>query len=233
VSDPEDFLNLCVAIEGPKRTKLLIIDPAGAFFGHAANNMGSARKLVTKLNYWAKYYEIGIVLICHLTRSGGKNAVSMIGGSFAIPAVARAVYMAIRDEPGSKYRLLTCVKNNLAPDNITLRYRVEAKNVGGFGTTRIVWHKKRLQMTADEALARARINGAKPKHPRPVEELLKGLLADGKRAASEILAKGEQSGYTPRQLRTAAKNLGVQHTNTGGPTTKKWFWELPPAPKSI
>jgi putative DNA primase/helicase len=231
LSDVEDFDRLCLAIENTRRPKLLIIDPASAFFGHAASNMGGARKLITKLNHWAKYYEIGIVLICHLTRSGGKSALSMIGGSYAIPAAARAVYMAMDDKPGSKYRFLTCVKNNLAPQNITLRYRVETKKVGGFATTRIMWHPKPLRMTADEALAKAKVNGST--QPRAIDAFLKGLLVDGKHGASEIFVQGKQFGFTERQLRAAAKGLAVVKTNTGYGQSKKWFWELPAAaPKS-
>jgi putative DNA primase/helicase len=226
LSNPEDFDRIGLFIEKQRRTKLLIVDPASAFFGHAANNMGSARKLVTQLNHWANHWGIGIVLVCHLTRSGGKKALSMIGGSSAIPAVARAVYMAMDGKPGSKYRLLACVKNNLARGNITLRYRIETKRAAGLETTRIMWHPKRLQMTADEALAKVRGNGSKAA-PRPVEELLKGLLANGKRAVSEVVAKGKASGFTKKRLDTAAKHLAVVKTNTGYGQSKKWFWELP------
>jgi putative DNA primase/helicase len=171
-------------------------------------------------------------LICHLTKGGGKNALSMVAGSSAIAAAARAVYLVTRDEPDSKWRILACAKNNLAPDNVALRYRIEPKDLArGVATTRIVWDEHTLQLTADGALAKARVNGSKPAQPRAVDELLKGLMADGKRAASDIFEKGKGSGFTERQLRAAAKRLAVLKSNTGYGPSKKWFWELPP-PKS-
>jgi putative DNA primase/helicase len=168
---------------------VLIIDPLGSFVDSRVNNANAARELLAELTHGAKCYNIAVVLICHLTKSGARNALSMIAGSSAIAAIARAVYMAMEDEPGSEFRLLTCVKNNLAPDNITLRYRVEPKKVGGISTTRIVWHKEPLRMTADQALAKVKVNGAKSMRPQAIDGFLNALLADGKRAASEILAQ--------------------------------------------
>jgi putative DNA primase/helicase len=210
----------------------LIIDPISAFVDSRVNNGSTARELLAEMTRGAKYYGIAVVLVVHLTKSGGRNALSMIAGSAAIAAAARAIYLATKGEPGSKWNILACVKNNLAQHNVALQYRIKREKVDGeIVTSRVAWNMNTLDMTADQALAKVRGNGSKAA-PRPVEELLKGLLADGKRAASEILARGEQSGFTPKQLRTAAKHLGVQHTNTGGPDTKKWFWELPaPAKK--
>jgi putative DNA primase/helicase len=229
--DAEDHDAIAGALAQAKNPQLLIIDPITAFADYRLNNGAAARQLLAELTRGAESWGIAVVLICHLTKGGGRNALAMISGSSAIAAAARAIYLATNGEPGSKWHILACVKNNLARTNLALRYCIKPEEVaGGVATTRIVWHKEPLRMTADEALAKAKVNSVKP--TRPVEELLKGLLADGKRAASEVLARGEQSGFTPKQLRTAAKHLGVQHPNTGGPETKKWFWELPaPAKK--
>jgi putative DNA primase/helicase len=216
-----------------KNPQLLIIDPIGAFVDAGVNNANAAREVFAELTRGAKHYDIAIVLICHLTKSGARNALSMIAGSSAIAAAARAIYLATNGEPGSKWKILACVKNNLAPPNIALQYRIKRARVeGGITTSRVAWNKNTLQMTADEALAKARVNGSKPTQQRPVDELVKGLLADGKRAANEIFVKGEHSGFTPRQLGAAAKRLAVMKTNTGYGPSKKWFWELPaPAKK--
>jgi putative DNA primase/helicase len=224
--DKEDRSRIGEAIAGTKNPQLVIIDPITAFADSKLNNGPAARQLLAELTAAAIYYNIAIVLICHLTKSGGKKALSMIAGSSAIAAAARAVYMTTDDEPGSKYRLFTCVKNNLAPNNIALRYRVEPKKVGGVPTTWLKWHPKPLRMTADEALAKAKVNGSTP--PRAIDVFLKGLLVDGKRGASEIFAKGGRSGFTEAQLRGAGTRLAVIKTNTGYGESKKWFWELPP-----
>jgi putative DNA primase/helicase len=228
--DAEDHDAIAKTLARAKNPQLLIIDPITAFADSRLNNGTAARQLLAELTVGAKSWGIAVVLICHLTKNSGRNALSMIAGSSAIGAAPRAVFLVLR-EPDSKWRIFACVKIDSGKYNIALRYCIKPAEVaGGVATTRIVWHKEPLRMTADEAIAKAKVNGAK--QTRPVEEFVKGLLADGKCAASEILAKGEQSGFTPKQLRKAAKDLGVQHTNTGGPKTKKWFWELPaPAKK--
>jgi putative DNA primase/helicase len=226
--DHEDLNRVAREVNRTKNPKVLIIDPIGAFADSRVYNGVAARQLLANLTCGAKKCEIAIVLICHLTRSGGRNALSMIAGSSAIAAASRAVHLATNDEPGSEWRILACVKNNLAPDNVALRYRIEPKEVaGGIATTRLVWNKHALQMTADEALAKSKGNGAKPTQPRAIDELLKGLLADGKRATKEIFEKGKLSEFTEKQLRTAAARLGVVKTNTGYGQAKRWFWELP------
>ncbi len=231
--DDEDLKRLGREVNRTENPKLLVIDPIGAFVNSRVNNASAARQLLAKLTRGAKISGIAIVLICHVTKSGGKNALSMIAGSSAIAAAARAVYLVLRGAPGSKWQILACAKNNLGVDNIALRYCIKAEEVaGGVATTRIVWNKYPVQMTADEALAKSKVNGAKPTQPRAVDELLKGLLANGKRATAKIFEKGEESGFTPRQLRTAAARLQVVVTNTGFGATKRWFWEAPRVRKS-
>jgi putative DNA primase/helicase len=230
--DDEDLNRLGREVNRTENPKLLIVDPVGAFVDSRMNNGSAARQLIAKLTRGAKRSGIAIVLICHLTKSGGKNALSMIAGSSAIAAAARAVYLVLRGAPGSKWRILACAKNNLGLDNIALRYCIKAEKVDGIDTTRIAWHRDRVQITADEALAKVKANSAKSAQTRAVDELLKGLLADGKRATAEIFAKGEQSGFSPKQLRSAAKRLQVAITNTGFGATKRWFWEAPRVRKS-
>jgi hypothetical protein len=151
----------------------------------------------------------------------------MIAGSSAIGAVPRAVFLVLR-EPASKWRIFACAKIDFGKHNIALQYRIKREKVeGGIATSQVAWNKTTLQMTADEALARAKVNGVKRPPPRPVDEFLEVFLAGGKRAVSEVVAKGEASGITKKQLDTAAKHLGVVKTNTGYGTSKKFFWELP------
>jgi putative DNA primase/helicase len=228
--DAEDLDTIAEALARAKTPQLLIIDPITAFADSRLNNGTAARQLLAELTRGAKSWGIAVVLICHLTKNRGGNALSMIANSSAIGAFPRAVFLVLR-EPDSKWRIFACAKIDSGKYNIALRYCIKEEVAEGVATTRIVWHKEPLRMTADQALAKVKVNGAKPTHPRPVEELVKGLLADGKRATREVFAKGKQSGFSEKQLRTAAKHLGVQCTNTGAARTKKWFWELPPAPK--
>jgi putative DNA primase/helicase len=215
-----------------RNPQLIIIDPITAFSDSRINNGTAVRQLLAELTRGAKYYDIAVVLICHLTKSGGRNALAMIANASAIGAAARAVYLVTDGEPGSKWCVLACVKTNVGPLNIALQYRIKRERVeGGIATSRVAWNKTTLQMTADEALARAKVNGVKRPPPRPVDEFLKGLLSDGKRAVSEIVAKGQASGLTKKQLDTAAKHLAVVKTNTGYGSSKKFFWELPATAK--
>jgi putative DNA primase/helicase len=189
--DEKDGDRIGDAIARTKNSQLVIIDPITAFADSRVNNGTAARQLLAKFTRAAKHYNIAIVLICHLTKSGGRNALAMIAGSSAIGAAPRAVFLVLR-EPDSKWRIFACAKIDSGKYNIALRYCINEEVAEGVATTRIVWNKYPLQMTADEALAKASVNTSKPTQPRPVDELLKGLLADGKRAVREVLSKGEQ-----------------------------------------
>jgi putative DNA primase/helicase len=223
----DELDNLEMAIELADDPKALIIDPISAFFGTDLNDPVRARKLVTNLGRIAKSHNIAVILIGHLTKNSGRTALSSIGGSAAIAAAARAIYLVTRRDPASRWRILSCVKNNLAADKTALQFRIKPVNIGKIKTTRVVWHNESLQMTADEALLKSGANAPKGPQVRPVDELLKGLLADGKRAVSDIFEKGQSSGFKERQLRVAAGRLGVLKSNTGFGNRKKWFWELP------
>jgi putative DNA primase/helicase len=227
----DDLHKLWISIKNAEDPKLLIIDPVSAFLGPHINDHGRARQLLSELDSSARQYGIAIVLIAHLTKNGRGSALSRIGGSTAIGAAVRAAHMVMRGAPGSEWQIFACAKINLAANNSALQFRVKPETVDDIKTTRIAWHKDCLEMTADEALALSRPAAAKPTQARAIDELLKGLLADGKRAVSEIFAKGEKSGFTEKQLRMAAARLGVVKTNKGFAQSKKWFWELPAAPK--
>jgi putative DNA primase/helicase len=227
VNLPDELDNLEIAIEHADNPKLLIIDPVSSFFGTDLHEPVRARALLSRLGHIAKSQHMAIILIGHLTKLGGKSALSSLAGSSAIAAAARAVYLVTSGDPDSRWRIFACVKNNLAPDKTALQFRIRRAKVGKIRTTRVAWHKERLQMTADEALAKAKANSSKPAAVRPVDELLKGLLADGKRAVSDIFEKGRSSGFSEKQLRAAAGRLGVDKTNTGFADNKKWFWEVP------
>jgi putative DNA primase/helicase len=223
---------LAITIEGTENPKLLIVDPISAFFGMHINDSTRVRDLLNRLNEMAKDYDMAVVLIGHLTKAGGPSALSTIGGSTAFAAAARAVHLVVPCEASSKRRIFVCAKNNLGTDDSALQFWIKREKVRGINSSRIAWHKDRLQMTADEALAKSKVNSAKSPQLRAVDELVKGLLTDGKRATAEIFAKGDESGFTPRQLRTAATRLTVVKSNTGFGPSKEWFWELPAAPKS-
>ena len=213
-------------IKSMNNPKLLVVDPIGAFFGNHINDPIRARQLLNRLDGLAKRHDLAVVLIGHLTKSNNRSALHSIGGAFAIGAAARAVYLVVNDGPGSIYRLFVSAKNNLAADRSALKFFTMEEKVDRIATSRIKWHKDRVEITADQALARSTI-GSKSTQARPVDELLKGLLADGNRSVRDIFQRGKLSTFTEKQLRAAADRLGVVKTNTGFGKTKQWFWKLP------
>jgi hypothetical protein len=84
-----------------------------------------------------------------------------------------------------------------------------------------------LEITAEEALKCATGNADRQTQMRELDEFVrKQLKGNGKRGASEVFADGKQFGFSAKQLRGAAKRLGVAITNSGFAGSKKWWWEL-------
>jgi putative DNA primase/helicase len=228
-----DLDQLDQVIENVRNPRLLILDPLSGFLtpGNGqqfnANDITQVRGLLSRVDALAKKHDIAIVFICHLTKASGGTALSRLAGSSALAAAARAAFLVTRGAAGSNWRRLAPAKNNLGSDSTALQFRIRQKKLpSGIWAPYITWNKNTLSITADEALANGTGSADKVAAAREIDEFLRKLLADGRRRSTEVFADGEEHGFSRKQLHTAADRLGVRKFNTGGPETKKWWWEL-------
>src|SRR5690606_24015461 len=145
------------------------------------------RGLLAPLAELAGRYDLAIVSVTHLSKSGGTKAVYRAMGSLAFAAASRAVWAIVKDQADAQRRLFLPAKLNLAQDPDGLAYRIKEG--------RVVWETEPVRMHADDAFAaEMQAAGAKPRgtERRDAMEWLRDELAGGRRPSREIIEYGKE-----------------------------------------
>jgi RecA/RadA recombinase len=110
--------------------RMLVLDPLQAFLGkdtdlHRANDI---RPLMHKLASVAERTNCAVVIIGHMNKAVGTKSLYRSLGSIDITAAARSVLLVgrLRDEPA--IRVMTQLKNNLAPEGKSIAFELDDKN---------------------------------------------------------------------------------------------------------
>jgi putative DNA primase/helicase len=200
---------------------LVVIDPVSAYLdGADSNNNSDIRGLFAPLADLAAQHKIAIVLVSHLNKNSGGNALYRTMGSLAFTAAVRAAYIVTKDQHNPERRLLMPAKNNLAKDSTGLAYSViTAEN----GAPVIVWESEAVTITADEALA---LPESSEQHTATDDaiDFLADFLSNGSAKASDIQKEARTLGISAKCLNRARTKLGIQSKKfdfAGG-----WVWSL-------
>ena len=223
-----DLTLLNKALSEHKDISLIVIDPITAFLGETDSHKNSeVRGLLATLSKMASEYNVAVVVVTHLNKGTGTNAMNKITGSLAFVAAARAAYMVVKDQQDESRRMFLTVKNNLAIDKGGFAYRVEAVSVGNnIGTSKVVWEDNAITMTLAEAMEEDR-------HKEGVSDdtidWLRDYLTkhpDG--AASDVIeqAARKEGVASRRTLERAADKLFINKIYAG--KGKKKIWKLDP-----
>jgi hypothetical protein len=126
-----------VRLDG-KNFLLLIIDPLESFLdGADANKNTDVRDVLEMLIQLAAEERFAILGIQHLNKSNN-SAAYRVSGSIAFTALARSVWIFLKDKRDDGRRLFLPLKNNLAVDKSGFAYHIES--VGN--SSRIVWDEE-------------------------------------------------------------------------------------------
>ncbi len=194
------------------QAKLLVLDPIQSFLGVNCdmNRAAKIRPKMTKLKEVAARTGCAIVLVGHLNKNTrGKSNYRGLG-SIDISAAARSILYLGKLPAEPSVRILTQIKNNLAPLGESLGFTLSQNGVEWQGV---------IDITADELLS-----GAKQMNAQTVEavELLKTALEDGRCKSTEIIKLAEDMGYSRRTLLAAKAQLPIRSVKKGS----TWYWEL-------
>ncbi len=203
--------------------KLIVIDPVSAFLEAADGNSNIAmRAILAPWQALASIHEVSILLITHLNKTTGNNALYRTSGSIALPAACRAVFSLSRSSEDENKRLFLPVKNNLAVDVGGLEFTIEECA----GTPVIRWMDEPVTLTSTEALEPPDENKLGTEDCRI---WLADYLAEGPQAVKLCIREGSQYGYSSKMLRCAREHLGADSKKIGSATTEKqfWAWQLP------
>jgi hypothetical protein len=183
---------------------LVIIDPVDAYLGAGAGGIDShknaaVRAVLEPLSELADRLRTAVLAVTHFSKQAGGKAMYRFIGSIAHIGSARVAFAVVADAENEGRVLLLHAKNNLAPPQKGLAFRLEQHLVadGVIGST-VVFESEHVTVTADEALA---ADG--DVETRSAKEDVKNFLAD-------ILAQGPQPVSKIEEEAKAAGLLGGQ-----------------------
>ena len=208
---------------------LVIIDPLMAYLhlGHNANSDQHVRRAFASLKALGERTGAAIVVVRHLNKSTSANPLYRGGGSIGIIGAARCGLLLAQDPEHPQRRILAATKGNLGRPPPSLAFHFEP--VPRLGVARLVWEEE-TPWTA-EALLRATADGEEQRSILgEARAWLRQVLADGPRAARELLAEARSMGIGVRTYHAARKAEGViarkEQTLHGG-----WILTLPQSPQ--
>lgn len=203
---------------------LIVFDPVASFLGRTDDHKNAElRALLSALATVARETGCAVLCITHLRKAGGL-AIHAAVGSLAYGAAARAVWAVVRDPQDAERRMFLPIKNNLARDSTGLGFRIETVP-GGNGHPVLAWESDPISMRADDVLNPTTRPGPLPLARDEAADWLTSILAQGPRAAKEIISEAADVGITVGTLRRAKETLGVKLTKAEyqGP----FLWRLP------
>lgn len=206
---------------------LIVIDPLMLYLEPQinANRDADVRRALNPIVKAAERTGAAILILRHLTKGGGPNALYRGGGSIGIIGAARIGLMVARDtktDESGKTCALACTKNNIAPFPPTLNYTLQS--APGSHVARVAWLGV-SQRSADDMLdteeRSARDEAA---------DFLRDLLINGPVAVQEIQREARGAGISWRTLERAKADLHVRAVKNKYMIHGGWAWTLPSKP---
>lgn len=212
-------------------TKLVVIDPVTSYVGGRVDDHKNTaiRSVLGPLSDLAEKHQVAVLIVTHLNKGSGTKALNRITGSLAYAALARAVWLVIKDHDDPARRLFLSVKNNLAPDPSGLAYRI--------ADSRVEWEAQPVLMTANDALRKEQDEKAPADRPAgPVKksaeamDWLADLLSRGEVPSDEVFDRGNALGFRKNMLYEVKAKLGIKARKVGFGPEQRWYWFAPEIP---
>lgn len=207
---------------------LVIVDVLMAYLGGGvdAHRDQDIRRALHPLAAMAERTGCCVLVLRHLNKRGGTNALYRGGGSIGIVGAARAGFVigTDPDDESGQRRVLACAKSNLAAMPPALAYRLAGDEL--HGCARVSWEG------ASEHSASALL--AEPGDPDErsdrdaAADWLAGYLADlgGEAPAKEVKAAARSAGFAERTLDRARNRAGVTTGRSGFGRGAVYVWRL-------
>lgn len=213
---------------------LVVIDPVAAFISGRVDSHKDAdiRRALMPISKMAERTGAAVLVVRHLTKAGGANAVYRGGGSIGIIGAARAGLLVAPDPEDPSRNVVAVVKSNLAAKPTALAYRVVGDEL--HDCARIVWEGP-TRHSANDLLATPRteddVDVEETSALAGAEQFLRDVLADGDLWVKEVKDEAKAAEVKWRTVERAKNRLGVEAVKVGRPgdTDQGWKWHLPKA----
>lgn len=191
---------------------LMVLDPLQAYLGadvdmHRANEI---RPVMSYLSALAEQYHCAVVLIGHMNKMQKTRSLYRGLGSIDITAAARSVLLIARDPSHPENRVITQIKNSLAPAGEPVAFTLDADS-------KVQWLGK-YEITLDEMLSGENRN-YKPRDK--AADLIRGMFQERETvSARSVIEAAEKAGISITSLKRARDQLGIHAFRDN----KQWYW---------
>jgi hypothetical protein len=196
---PGDEKAIVTAI-GKTKAKLVVIDPLNAFLTADSNSDQKVRQALLHVRTIAEELNVAVLMVRHLVKRGGRNAMYLGLGSIGIIAAARSALLVRPCPDDEDLRVLCHSKTNLGPFAPSLLY----EPVDDHGVVRIEWRG-------------------------PCDYKASELLGQTRESQGEVKAKAIGAGLAWRTVERAKEILGVLAERDGFGTGSQSIWRTPPS----
>ena len=206
--------------------QLLIVDPVTAFWGDTNDQKNAeVRVVLAQLKKLAEKRNIAIVLVSHLNKSVGADAISRITGSGGLPAASRTTWLVSEKDD---LRTVSCVKSNISENRKGFTFRIIS---GEIQIDSYESDEDANEILQAEYEASQGKRGRNPEQSDEAVEWLEGFLKDGRKLVGNKISpeegtiryESEQAGHSWRTVERAKKKLYATAKKEDG----KWGWSLP------
>ncbi len=220
LSIPEDIRTI---ERGIRRVNagLVVIDPFMAFLSGKLNahKDQDVRKALAPLAAMAERTGAAVVVVTHLNKSEGGNALYRGGGSIGIVGQARSALLVAEDPGDERRRVLASLKNNLSQPAPSLVFNVASAESGA---ARVEWVGD-TELKADQLL-NVMASAGRRSAQDGAEDFLREALADGPKKAADVVKEAKKADVAEATLKRAKKALNVLSKKDGDGS---WWWHLP------
>ena len=202
--------------------RLVIIDPINAYLSNGVNSWSDqdVRRALAPLAQMADRTGAAVILVRHLNKKQGVQALYRGGGSIGIAAAARSVLLIAKHQDHPDHGVLASTKNNLSRSAPAWLFSIESRSGG---TSGIKWNRH-VDIDADQLL------GGDDKVTK-LEEAMAFLwdrLGDGQEVpVKELEEDAEAVGIKSKTLKRARAELRVQKKKDGFGKDGSWSVYIP------
>ncbi|HEY7340346.1 MAG TPA: AAA family ATPase [Ktedonobacterales bacterium] len=210
--------------------RLVVIDPLMAYLDLKVNSWRDqdVRRALAPLAALAERTGAAILVLRHLNKATGMNAIYRGGGSIGIVAAARSGLLVAKhpDDPEHQ-RVLAATKSNLGPSLPSLSYRITT-SWDSEGIPWIEWQGE-CALSAEQALAapQPEQDGARSSKLEEAVEWLHTKLAKGPVLGRVVERAARGAGISDATLRRARGRLPIYIQRTGFGADMYTWWSLP------
>ncbi len=201
---PFDLPMLRHELEVMPSIRLVVIDPLSEF----CETPKRLRKALRELNELAQEFDVAIVVTLPARCRFDVRGVLRVTSRFPTE-VARSVWCVVADPDNPARRLFVARRTNSFVEPQGLPFQLHAG--------RVVWNPA-VSLDPTDPLGQE----------AAIRDCVATLLEEGSRRSSEVFRLGAQLGFTPNQMRSVGRLMGVMVTKSPGFGEEGyWLWTLP------